>query len=350
MEFSSDTVMPDVSVDDVPPLDWTLIGSPFSSDSEEDSTSESVVESGDEKKKKGYSLRSRYVLVTWSRSRISDANEFYQKLVAAMPSNTQIYGCQELHKDGTPHYHAVIQLPQRVHWRNAQQRFSLELDDGTVDTTAINFETRRPGQSLPNFLKGTQNYTEKMENPVLFGERIQDPAAQEVSDRKRVYGEFVYEPDSVKAEEMIKQVDPFVFVVNYSNIRRFLDDKDREFKRRRIGTKTSSFEPASWSVPEVMKEWKRVNIDEPRSGRASALVLVGDSKLGKTEWAKSVAPNPIVMTETWNMSLWRDGATHIVVNDVNPLKFGCGGEAYWRAVLGCQLQFSAGIDIRGRRS
>ena len=47
------------------------------------------------------------------------------------------------------------------------------------------------------------------------------------------------------------------------------------------------------------------------------------------------------MTETWNMALYCEDATYIVVNDCHPLKFGCAGEAYWCGVLGYQLSFSA---------
>jgi len=41
------------------------------------------------------------------------------------------------------------------------------------------------------------------------------------------------------------------------------------------------------------------------------------------------------------MNLYHRKASHIVVNDMNPLKFGHGGESYWRSVIGCQAHFSA---------
>ena len=213
-------------------------------------------------------------------------------------------------------------------------------DDGEVDTTAIRFSPKPQYKAVEPWLIAKQEYCCKADNPILFGERIVSTLGQQQSDRKRTFDEIIKEADPTIAERMIQAWNPYEYVSRYPAYQRFLEDKALKFRKRRTAKTTIVYSSESWSVPEALLEWKRLNIDERRSGRACALVLVGESKVGKTEWAKSFG-DPIVMTESWNMNLWRSDASHIVVNDCHPMKFGCGGESYWRAVLGCQVEFSA---------
>ncbi len=104
--------------------------------------------------------------------------------------------------------------------------------------------------------------------------------------------------------------------------------------------RTERFDPGSWQVPLEVEEWKRQNIDAPLPGRKRALVLIGPSRTGKSEWAETFG-YPFVINMRWNMACYRPFATHVVVNDVDARSFGVSGKSYWREVLGCHNEFHA---------
>jgi hypothetical protein len=152
-----------------------------------------------------------------------------------------------------------------------------------------------------------------------------------------VFEEILTVNDRYVADKMLRDWDPYEYVMKYPAIHKFLDGLGRGGCKPKVGPR---FDPDSWRVPQLLLDWKRDNVDLPSTGRKVPLLLIGPSRTGKTEWAESFG-NPIIMTKRWNMAEVREGATHIVVNDVDVRSFGSGGDSYWREVLGCQRMFSA---------
>lgn len=286
---------------------------------------------------KKFVLHATYCYVTWSQSRIDDHEEFYCKLRARMPHGTEIFGGKELHEDGFPHYHVVMKFPRRIHWRDARKKFVLERSDGVVDTEAIRIVVPDLYQPVSEFLDHTQAYCAKDDNPWMFGERIEGVSTAKAL-RKRVFAEIVNEPDYDRASKMIKEYDPYEYVMRYISIQRFLETRRRVPAVRAV--EALSFEPSPWRLPPEVEEWKRQNIDDPSPGRKRPLVLIGPSRTGKTKWAESFG-KPFSMSKRWNMASYCADATHVVVNDVDARSFGVSGESYWREVLGCQEEFDA---------
>jgi hypothetical protein len=121
---------------------------------------------------KGFLLRSQVCFVTWSQSRIRDRDEFYRGLVEIMPAGTKIFGSQEFHDDGRPHYHAVLLFPSRVHWSDATKYFMVKRADGQVDTRAIRIQVPEKGEVVEDFLQSTQAYCGKEGDDRVFGKRF----------------------------------------------------------------------------------------------------------------------------------------------------------------------------------
>lgn len=117
-------------------------------------------------------LRSEVCFVTWSQSRIRDPREFYRKLVEVMPVGTKVFGSQEFHDDGNPHYHAVLRFPERVHWDDAPKYFLLRTARGVVDTRAIRIGVPDKGEVIEDFVQRSQAYCAKEGNERTFGERF----------------------------------------------------------------------------------------------------------------------------------------------------------------------------------
>ena len=287
-----------------------------------------------------FELRNRFAFVTWARSRIEDHLVYYDKLMKMLPGGVKLFGGKELHDDGTPHYHVVIEFERRVHWRNAREKFMIRHDDGEVDTSAIRIVCPYRGQSVEQFLECTQAYCAKDSNPFTFGEWLTGIGSAKAR-RKRMFAEIHAESDFDKAKALCQEADPVQFILRYPAFRMYLECEKRRLVVQSVKLEEPDYDVKPWRVPEAMENWKRDNIDSPSPGRRTALVLVGPTRTGKTEWAERAGPNPIIMNNRWNMSNYFPGASHVVINDVDLKSFGGSTETYWREVLGCQKRFDA---------
>ena len=317
-----------VTMDDfanIPPVGDALV---YASDEETKSECESDVEELQEQKDGKYRFNGKHIYVTWSKSKIDSKEEFHEKLMAMLPAGVKMFGGRELHQDGTPHYHVVFSFAEKMHWRDAAKKFSIE-----GDTNAIRFEKPKPRQRLSDFLENTMAYCAKDGN--TFGERLSlEGAVAEQKKRKRQ--EAIDESEEDKAWAIVRELDPRAYMVNHPALDKAISKKrctNVASERDRPKGKFRVLKRMEWWMNKyvVRREWK---------GRPKSLVVVGDPMVGKTAWAESQG-NPIVMNSTWCMSSIFSGATHIVVNDVKPAAFGYGGISHWRDVLGGQERFNA---------
>lgn len=135
-------------------------------------------------------LRSEVCFVTWSQSHFDDYEEFYGGLLKVMPPGTKMFGCQEFHGDGRPHYHVVLRFPFRVHWSDATKYFMVKRVDGQVDTRAIRITVPAKGEVVEEFLQRTQAYCAKEGNGRVFGRRFGETVMPScVKCRSRVSGD-----------------------------------------------------------------------------------------------------------------------------------------------------------------
>jgi len=106
-------------------------------------------------KAKKFALRSTVCFVTWSQSRTYNHKQFYRKLQRIVPSGIEIFGGKELHRDGNPHYYAVLRFPYRVNWQDARRKLMVPGPDGDVDTEAIWIVVPDKTESVGDFLRRT---------------------------------------------------------------------------------------------------------------------------------------------------------------------------------------------------
>jgi hypothetical protein len=171
----------------------------------------------------GDAFRHKFVLVTWSQSRIENAQEFHRLLLKALPVDTEVFGCKALREDGNPHYHAVLRLATRPNWRNARQKFFVLNDEGTVDTTAVRLSPPENSQREGHFLEQMQRYCEKFEDAEMFGTRMEVLSAKQA--RKRAYLEIAEDPDFESAKKRLRMLDPERFMRNYLAYMAYLQNK-----------------------------------------------------------------------------------------------------------------------------
>ncbi|KAI1522598.1 hypothetical protein PtrSN002B_012169 [Pyrenophora tritici-repentis] len=289
----------------------------------------------------GYKLDTRAVLVTWSKSRITDVSLFEQNLVAMMPYGTEMYGCKELHKDGTPHYHVVLRFPKRHNWGlNAKQHFVMRTAEDEEDTTAIHFTPPTMYQREADFVRKTQAYCMKYEHngAIMLGKYIEILSKDETLKRKFIAVHAERDRDSAK--RMLMEADPIGFAKHYPSYMSYLDGEKRKVFRPGFGMGLSAEEALPWRVPDEMREWQEKYLLGKFEGRPVPLIIVGGPRLGKSQWAQQAGSRPMVMS-CWNLRKYDPDATHLVLNDVDFRRFGSGGHSYWRDVLGCQPEFDA---------
>lgn len=290
-------------------------------------------------KSTGHHLHASAVFVTWSQSRIEDHDEFYRQLRELMPGDAEIFGAMERHQDGSRDYYAVVKFASHADWRKARAKFVMRATDGEEDTAAIRFVPLKKGQRLRDFVRNKQKYCVKNREEFTFGKRIEILTAAEA--KKRKYQEVIDEPDYEKTRTLLIELHPAQCVTRYSNIQSYLDGEKAKGPPGGCDAKEGKdWKP--WVLPPGLEEWKQQNIvSRPKGTRAVPLILIGPSRLGKTEWAVHAADKPIVMSGSWNLRNYIAEATHVVLSDVNFRSFGHNGSVYWRGVLGCQDGFDA---------
>ena len=166
-----------------------------------------------------YRFNGKHIYVTWSKSKIDSKEEFHQKLLAILPAGVRMFGGRELHQDGTPHYHVVFSFVEKVHWRDAAKRFSI---DG--DTNAIRLEKPKARQRVRGFLEKTMAYCAK--DGDTFGERMSCPGTV-TEQKKRKWQDVIDEPDEEKAWRMVRELDPRAYMVDYPALEMAMSMKKR---------------------------------------------------------------------------------------------------------------------------
>lgn len=69
----------------------------------------------------------------------------------------------------------------------------------------------------------------------------------------------------------------------------------------------------AWNLPQALADWTRV--EYRKSERAKCLILVGPSRLGKTNWARSLGPHMFWRGQV-NYGAWDQRAKYIVIDDI----------------------------------
>ncbi|KID74492.1 Geminivirus AL1 replication-associated protein, catalytic domain protein, partial [Metarhizium majus ARSEF 297] len=124
------------------------------------------------------------VFVTYTRSRVEDKQRFYEYLLdslerslsrirATQRVSVKVFGAKELHEDGTPHYHVLIQFSQTVLWTKARDRLAVWImEDGrpVVDTHSIYIKKKKAEESREKFVWAVQTYVGKHGD--VFGEKV----------------------------------------------------------------------------------------------------------------------------------------------------------------------------------
>ncbi|QDJ95247.1 replication-associated protein [Capybara virus 20_cap1_494] len=260
----------------------------------------------------------------------------------------------EQHEDGGNHLHALICFKVRVmsqpvvtrqphslalqrKFRTRNERYFDIVGDGHELLGGEYPETRdHPNIQSVRDLNDVYAYVTKDGNFVEAGDKpacLLPPGQSRPSKRDAAFAALDAECDTV--EDFMSELrvrHPYEFFTRGNAIRANLEST----KRHRYDY-TPDYAADSFQLPGAVQDWldtefaqevsDRIGVSE-RDERPRALMLVGPSKTGKTQWARSLGRH-MFMRENFNLDDWDEDADYIVLDDLPMAKV-----PGWKVLLG----------------
>nr|WBU87220.1 replicase [Papaya leaf curl Haveri virus] len=256
-------------------------------------------------------------------------------------SNKFIRVCRELHENGEPHLHVLIQFEGKFKCQN--NRFF----DLVSPTRPAHFHPNIQGAKSSSDVKA---YVEKNGDVLDFGVfqvdgRSARGGQQSAND---AYAEAINSGSKAAALNILREKAPKDYVLQFHNLNANLD---------RIFTPPLEVYvyPFSFSsfdrVPPDLVDWVSSNVvcSAARPIRPISIVIEGDSRTGKTMWARSLGPHHYLCGHLGlSPTVYGDGAWCNVSDDGDPhyLKFfkeGGGAQRDWQS----KTKYGKPVMIKG---
>lgn len=197
---------------------------------------------------------------------------------------------QEHHEDGSLHLHAVVCFTTK---KNFCSPSFADLDCSPTTPYHGNYQTVRS-------LSDTFNYiTKEDKEPFELGSRPTSSSKKETIDE--IVSDIISNATSVdEFRQLFTKRAPGQFGKSYSQWMSFAESIFTAPKQQ-YQSRFKSFA----NVPPELQQWYINNVVGPFNlgFRPQSLILVGPSRLGKTEWARSLAPH-VYFNQTVDFKEW----------------------------------------------
>nr|AOV62472.1 replication-associated protein [Malvastrum bright yellow mosaic virus] len=240
--------------------------------------------------------------------------------------------CREFHKNGEPHLHVLIQFESKFNCTN--NRFF----DLVSPTRSAHFHPNIQGAKSSSDVK---SYINKDGDTIEWGEfqidgRSARGGQQSANDS---YAKAINAGSVQSAMTVLKEEQPKDFVLHNHNIRSNLE--------RIFATAPEPWVPpfplASFTnIPDEMQEWADNYFGRgsaARPERPVSLIIEGDSRTGKTMWARALGPHNYLSGHLdFNPRVYSNEVEYNVIDDVAPqyLKL-----KHWKELLGAQKDWQS---------
>ncbi|CAM91928.1 replication associated protein [Tomato leaf curl Namakely virus] len=249
--------------------------------------------------------------------------------------------CRELHENGEPHLHMLIQFEGKYQCTN--QRFF----DLVSPTRPAHFHPNIQGAKSSSDVK---SYIDKDGDTLEWGEfqidgRSARGGQQSAND---AYATALNAGSKSEALRVIKELVPKDYVLQFHNLNSNLD---RIFKEP-PAPYVSPFLSSSFNqVPEELEVWVSENIRDAaaRPWRPISIVIEGDSRTGKTMWARSLGPHNYLCGHLdLSPKVYSNDAWFNIIDDVDPhylkhFKEFMGAQRDWQS----NTKYGKPIQIKG---
>nr|UUV61385.1 C1 [Tomato mottle leaf curl virus] len=294
---------------------------------------------------KKFLINSKNYFITYPHCSLSKEEALSQLLALKTPTNIKfIRITRELHEDGEPHLHVLIQFQGK--YRCTNYRFF----DMVSPTRSTHFHPNVQGAKSSSDVK---TYMEKDGDFIDHGVfqidgRSARGGQQSAND---TYAKVLNAGSVMEALNILREEQPKDFVLQQHNIRSNLE---RIFQKA----------PEPWvppfplssftEVPEEMQEWADDYFGRDpaaRPERPITLIIEGDSRTGKTMWARALGPHNYLSGHLdFNSRVYSNEADYNVIDDVTPqyLKM-----KHWKELIGAprdwqsNCKYGKPVQIKG---
>lgn len=205
--------------------------------------------------------------------------------------------CRERHADGEWHIHAAIKFVRKVNARGAR---------------TFDFDGRHPHfRSCSNFHAACRYCRKEASGEDLLEIGMDDQPQQRRSPND-VYREAVNTRSFDEARQIILEGAARDYVIYGDKI----ESRLRSLFQPPPTTYVPEFPRESFvNVPKAANQWAERYLASEFQGRPKSLLLVGPSRLGKTEWARSLGPH-IYCSGYYTLEAFEAGGDYVVMDDI----------------------------------
>ncbi|CAA88229.1 C1 (replication-associated protein) [Tomato leaf curl Bangalore virus] len=288
-----------------------------------------------------FNINAKNYFLTYPKCSLSKERHLSQLQTVKTPtSKLFIRVCRELHVDGEPHLHVLIQFEGKFQCTN--NRFF----DLVSPTRSTHFH---PNIQKAKSSSDVKAYVEKDGDFIDFGVfqidgRSARGGQQSAND---AYAEAINSGSKAAALDILREKAPKDFVLQFHNLNANLD---------RIFTPSaevyvSPFLCSSFdTVPEELHHWAAENVvDAAAAIRPISIVIEGDSRTGKTMWARSLGPHNYLCGHLdLSPRVYSNDAWYNVIDDVDPhylkhFKEFMGAQRDWQS----NTKYGKPVQIKG---
>ncbi|AUT11871.1 replication associated protein [Polygala garcinii associated virus] len=277
-----------------------------------------------------FRISARNYFLTYPQCTLTKEETLAQLQNPTTPTNKKfIRICRELHEDGQPHLHVLIQFEGKFVCTN-NRFFDL--------TSPVRTTHYHPNIQAAKSSSDVKTYMEKDGDVIDHGVFQIDGRSTRRggSTAADTYAEAINTGDKSQALTVLKEKDPKSFLLQYHNITANLDRLfPPPIPQFQCPFTCSSFD----RVPEEMEEWACDNVvhSAARPIRPISIVVEGDSRTGKTLWARSLGPHNYICGHIdLSPRDFSNDAWYNVIDDVDPhyLK-------HFKEFMGCQSNWKS---------
>nr|AWD84456.1 replication initiation protein [Cotton leaf curl virus] len=291
---------------------------------------------------KRFLINSKNYFLTYPKCSLTKEEALSQiKNFQTHTSKKYIKICRELHEDGEPHLHVLIQFEGKYKCQN------MRFFDLVSPSRSAHFHPNIQGAKSSSYVMA---YTEKDGDVIDMGVfqvdgRSARGGCQSAND---AYAEAINSGSRSEALRVIKELAPKDFVLQFHNLNANLDRIFQEPPAPYVSPfSSSSFD----QVPEELEVWAAENVVSAaaRANRPISVVIAGDSRTGKTMWARSLGPHNYLCGHLdLSPRVYSNDAWFNVIDDVNPhylkhFKEFMGAQKDWQS----NTKYGKPVQIKG---
>nr|AGE12519.1 AC1 protein [Pepper yellow leaf curl virus] len=259
-----------------------------------------------------FQVKAKNIFLTYPKCPIpkEQALELIQQI--ACPSDKLfIRVAQEKHKNGSLHLHVLIQFKGKAQFRNPRH-FDIT-HPNTSTQYHPNFQGAKSSSDVKSYIKKDGDYIDWGSFQIdgrsaRGGQQTANDAAAEALNTGSVEA----------AMAVIREKLPKDYIFQYHNLKSNLDRIFTPPMEEYISPfSSSSFD----QVPEELDEWAAHNVVNAaaRPLRPQSIVIEGDSRTGKTMWARSLGPHNYLCGHLdLSPKVYSNDAWFNVIDDVDP--------------------------------